>query len=150
MGYQHSHTSTSTMESATITPCTWGFWYVHFASCFLTIIYYVLYCYFTLWYNSYAFSPLFCKFHMKREIAGSWNSGPERGATEIAILHTSKWPKNLWRIFLEYIKNIGLRNTRGGPTRRRQAWGRALPPGRPPPPELVAPLAGLQGPYSAI
>ena len=32
-------------------------------------------CYYTLWYNTYAFSLLFYKVYMKRENAGSWNSG---------------------------------------------------------------------------
>ena len=43
-----------------------GYWYIHFASCFATVIYYVLDCYFILWCNCYAFSLLFYKFHMKR------------------------------------------------------------------------------------
>ena len=60
---------------------------------------------------------------MKRENADSWNSGPERGETELAILHNSKWPENLWRIILEYIKNTGERINRRGPTRKPQALG---------------------------
>jgi hypothetical protein len=65
---------------------------------------------------------------MKREIAGSWNSGPKKATTEIDIFHNSKWPENLRRIILEYIKNIGGRNTRRGPTREPRAQWRALPP----------------------
>ena len=34
--------------------------------------------YFTLWHNTYAFSLLFYKVYMKRENAGSWNSGLEK------------------------------------------------------------------------
>ena len=64
---------------------------------------------------------------MKREITGSWNSESERGETEIAILHNSKWPENLWRIILEYIKNNGKIITRRGATRKPQALG-ARPP----------------------
>ena len=78
---------------------------------------------------------------MKREIAGSWNSGPKRGETEIAILYNSKWPENLQRIILEYIKNTGERSNRRGPTRKPHAWGRALPP-------WARPLS-LWGPWQA-
>ena len=60
--------------------------------------------YYTLWYNTYAFSLLFYKIYMKRENARSWNSGPERSKYERPILHNSKIPKNLQRIGLEYIK----------------------------------------------
>ena len=35
-------------------------------------------CYYTLRYNTYAFSLLFYKVYMKRENAGSWNSGPKK------------------------------------------------------------------------
>ena len=34
--------------------------------------------YYTLYHNTYAFSLLFYKFYMKRENAGSWNSGLEK------------------------------------------------------------------------
>jgi signal transduction histidine kinase len=36
-----------------------------------------------LWSNSNAFSLLICKVYTKREIAGSWNSGPEKAMLEI-------------------------------------------------------------------
>ena len=35
-------------------------------------------CYYTLWYNAYAFSLLFYKVYMKRENASSWNPGLEK------------------------------------------------------------------------
>jgi hypothetical protein len=35
-------------------------------------------CYYTVWYNTYAFSLLFYKVYMKRENAGSGNSGLEK------------------------------------------------------------------------
>ena len=35
-------------------------------------------CYYTLYHNTYAFSLLFYKVYMKRENAGSWNSGLEK------------------------------------------------------------------------
>ena len=74
---------------------------------------------------------------MKRENAGSWNSGPERSKYERPILHNSKSPENLWRIILEYIKNIGRRKYQRGPTRGHKCGGAPLPcgpSGRPPMP----------------
>ena len=97
-------------------------------------------CYFTLGYNTYAFSLLFYKIYMKRVNASSWNSGPERSNFEIPILHNFKCPKTLWRIVLEYLKNIWRRNYRRGPTRWLQAWGARLTP-QGAPLELVDPLA---------
>ena len=35
-------------------------------------------CYYTLCHNTYAYSLLFYKVYMKRENAGSWNSGLEK------------------------------------------------------------------------
>ena len=35
-------------------------------------------CYYTFWYNTYAFSLLFYKVYMKRENAGSWDYGLEK------------------------------------------------------------------------
>src|SRR3989337_1977996 len=97
-------------------------------------------CYYTLWYNTYDFSLLFYKVYMKRENAGSWNSGPKRSKSERPILHNSKSPANLRRIILEYIKNIGRRKYQTGPTRWLQAWGaRPTPLGAPL--RLVGPLA---------
>ena len=84
-------------------------------------------CYYTLRYNYYAFSLLFYKVYIKRENASIRNSGPERSKSE-PILHNSKCPETLRRIVLGYIKNIGRRNNRRGPTRWPQAWGRTLPP----------------------
>ena len=34
--------------------------------------------YYILWYTTYAFALLFYKIYMKRENAGSWNSGLEK------------------------------------------------------------------------
>src|SRR3990170_2948402 len=56
----------------------------------------------------------------------------KRSKSERPILHNSKSPENLRRIILEYIKNTGRRKYQRGPTRRPQAWGRALPPGHAP------------------
>jgi hypothetical protein len=123
-------------------------WYVHFASCFYVDIYCIMGCYYTLWYNTYAFSLLFYKVYTKRENVGSWNSGPETSNSERPILHNSKRPENLIRIILEYIRIIGRRKYQSGPTRWPQAWGRALPPGHAL--GLVDSLARLRCPSSAI
>ena len=73
---------------------------------------------------------------MKKENADSWNSGPKMSKSEIPILHNFKYPETLRRNVLEYIKNIGRRKIRRGPTRWPQAWRRApwacRPPGHPP------------------
>ena len=53
-------------------------WFVHFASCFYIDIYCIMGCYYTLWHNTYANSLLFYKVYIKRENAGSWNSGLEK------------------------------------------------------------------------
>ena len=55
-----------------------GSWYVHFASCFYIDIYCIMGCYYTLCHNTYAYSLLFYKVYMKRENAGSWESGLEK------------------------------------------------------------------------
>ena len=52
--------------------------------------------------------------------------------SERPILHNSKTPENLRKIILEYIKILGDIKYQRGPTRRPQAWGRALPPRRAP------------------
>ena len=104
--------------------------------------------YYTLWYNTYAFSLLFYKVYMKKENTDSWNSGPERSKSERPILHISKSLENLQRIILEYIKNTGQRKYQRGPTRWPQAWGVPCPLGMPL--GLVGPLAGLRCPCSAI
>ena len=91
-------------------------------------------CYFTLWYNIYAFSLLFSKIYMKRENAGNWNSGPQRSKSERPIRHNSKCPKTLQRIIWN-IKKLGEENTRGDPPGGHKPEGRAPtacgPPGRP-------------------
>ena len=53
-------------------------WYVHFAWCFYINIYCIMGCYYMLCHNTYAYSLLFYKVYMKRENAGSWNSGLEK------------------------------------------------------------------------
>ena len=41
-------------------------------------MYCIMGCYYLFWYSTYAFSLLFYKVYMKRENAGSWNSGLEK------------------------------------------------------------------------
>ena len=55
-----------------------GSWYVHFASCFYIDIYCIMDCYFTLCHNTYGYSLLSYKVYIRRENAGSWNSGLEK------------------------------------------------------------------------
>ena len=53
-------------------------WYIHFASCFLTIIYNVFIHNNAFWSNSNAFSLIICKVQTKRENSSSWKSGHEK------------------------------------------------------------------------
>lgn len=57
--------------------------YVHFASCFPTVIYNVFMHNNTLWSNSNAFSLIICKVCTEKENTSSWNSGPEKAMLEI-------------------------------------------------------------------
>ena len=54
------------------------YWYVHFASCFYIDIYCIMGYYYKLCHNTYSYSLLFYKVYMKRENAGSWDSGLEK------------------------------------------------------------------------
>ena len=66
-------------------------------------------------------SLIICKVYTKRENAGNWNSRLKKATSELPILHISKWAKNLQRIILQYMKNIGANNYRRGPTRWAQS-----------------------------
>ena len=57
---------------------SWTYWYVHFASWFYIDIYCIMGCYYTLYHNTYAYSLLIYKVYIKRENAGSWDSGLEK------------------------------------------------------------------------
>ena len=116
-------------ESTEISCLMLACWYVQFASWFITVNYYVFNHYFTLWYNSYTFSLLICKIYMKRENAGSWNSGPKIATSEIPILKSSNWPEISRRFFTKYNKILVKSTTRGDPPVAHKATGRA-PPGR--------------------
>ena len=50
-------------------------------------------CSYMFCHNNYAFSLLFYKVYMKRENAGSWNSGPKRSKLWKPVLHNSKSPE---------------------------------------------------------
>ena len=63
-------------------------------------------CYYMLCHNTYAFSLLFYKVYMKRENAGSWNSGLEKEQTLEPILHNSESPETQQNVVSENIKNI--------------------------------------------
>ena len=103
-------------------------WYVHFASCFYINIYCIMGCYYTLCHITYVYSLLFYKVYMKREHAGSWNSGLEK--EQILETYSAQLQK-YWNFtearFLELIKNTGERIHQRGPTPWPRGWG-ARPP----------------------
>ena len=69
---------------------------------------------------------------MKRENAGSWDSGWKRRKYWKPILHSSKSPETPRKSFLELIRIIERINYRRGPTPRPGGWGaRPLSPGPP-------------------
>ena len=73
-------------------------------------------CYYTLFHNTYAYSLLFYKVYMKRENAGSWNSGLEKEQildTYSAQLQKSWNPREV--IFGNNKKYWVKKNTRGDP-----------------------------------
>ena len=101
-------------------------------------------CYYTLCHNTYAYSLLFYKVYIRRENAGSWNSGLEKEQ----ILETYSAQLQKYRNFTEERFGINTKYWRKNPpeeahtlaTRvgaRPTPWGRPLPrgpPGRPPVP----------------
>ena len=78
-----------------------------FASCFYINIYCIMGCYYTLCHNTYAYSLLFYKVYMKRENAGSWNSGLEKEQILETYFAQLRSPETLWSMFLEYKKILG-------------------------------------------
>ena len=89
------------------------------------------------WSNSNAFSLLICKVYMKRENAGSWNSGLDK--EQILETYSAQLQKyrNFTEHVFEYIKNIERKKFTRGPHPTHEGEGRALPPGCAP--YLVAP-----------
>ena len=83
----------------------WGSGYVHFASCFLTVIYDVCMDNNDFWSNSNAFSLIICKVHTKRENSGSWNSGPGKAMPGHLFCTTPNklsLHENFYGLFKEY------------------------------------------------
>ena len=106
-------------------------------------------CYYTLYHNTYAFSLLFYKVYMKRENAGSWNSGMEKEQIlETYLAQLQKSWNFMENSFGKYKKILGEESTRGGPPAIHKGGGRALPPRCAP--CLVGHLAGPRCPSSAI
>ena len=81
-------------------------------------------CYYTLCHNTYAYSLLFYKVHIKRENAGNWNSGWKRSKYWKPILHSSKNPETPRKSLLELIRIIERRKYQRGPTPWPGGWGR--------------------------
>ena len=73
-------------------------------------------CYYTLCHNTYAYSLLFYKVYIKRENAGSWDSGLEQ--EQILETYSAQLQKsrNFRKSFLEYIKNTKRKKFRRGAT----------------------------------
>ena len=106
-------------------------------------------CYYTLCHNTYAFSLLFYKVYMKRENAGSWNSGLEKEQ----ILETYSTQLQKSRNFTEarfgiYKKYWRKNQPEGAHTLATRVGACPTPLGVPP--CLVGPLAGHRCPSSAI
>ena len=124
-------------------------WYVHFASCFYIDIYCNMGFYYTLCHNTYAYSLLFYKVYIKRENAGSWNSGLEK--EQILETYSAQLQKS-WNstkvIFGNNKKYWAKKIPEGAHTLATRVGGAPYPPGRAP--CLVGPLVALRCPSSAI
>ena len=89
--------------------------------------------YYTLCYNTYAFSLLFYKVYMKRENAGSWNSGLEKEQILETYSAQLQKPWNSTKVIFGNNKKIlSEENTRGGPHPGHEGGGAPYPPGGPP------------------
>ena len=89
-------------------------------------------CYYTLCHNTYAYSLLFYKVYIKRENAGSWNSGLEKEQileTYCAQLQKS-W--NSTEVIFGNNKNTERRKYQRGPTPCSRGWGACPLPRGPP------------------
>ena len=98
--------------------------------------------YYLFWYNTYAFSLLFYMVYMKRENAGSWNSGLEKEQILETYSAQVQSPETPRKSVLEYIKNIGRRKHQRGASHRPCGW-RARP-------YLLGHLAGPRCPSSGL
>ena len=96
-------------------------------------------CYYTLYHNTYAFSLLFYKVYMKRENAGSWNSGLEK--EQILETYSAQLQKS-WNfteiIFGIYKKYWAKKAPEGGHQPATRVEGAPYPLGTPP--DLVGPM----------
>ena len=125
-----------------------GSWYIHFSSCFYINIYCIMGCYYTLCHNTYAYSLLFYKVYIKRENAGSWDSGLEK--EQILETYSAQLQKswNFTEVIFRIYKKYWAQEVHHGATPCPRGWGRALPPWARP--YLVGPLVALWWPSSAI
>ena len=89
----------------------------------------------------------FTRFIMKRENAGSWDSGWKRSKYWKPILHSSKNPETTRKSFLELIRTIERRKHQRCPPPGQEGGGRP-PTGHAP--CLLGPLVALRCPSSAI
>ena len=94
--------------------------------------YCIMGCYFTLCHNTYVYSLLFYKVYMKRENAGSWNSGLEK--EQILETYSVQLQKS-WNS-TEYLKinkeKSSPKMKARGPTPCSRGWGARPPWGAPP------------------
>ena len=91
-------------------------WYVHFASCFITIIYNVFIHNNAFWSNSNVFSLIICKVYTKRENSGNWKSGPGKATSGYLFCTTP----NKLKLHGDFLWNFGANNYQRGPTRWAQ------------------------------
>ena len=112
-------------------------------------------CYYTLCHNTYAYSLLFYKVYIRRENAGSWNSGLEK--EQILETYSAQLQKswNSTKVIFGNNKKYWAEEVRQrGAHLATRVGGTPYPSGRAPPlrarPCLVGPLLALQWPSSAI
>ena len=99
-------------------------------------------CYFTLCHNTYGYSLLFYKVYIRRENAGSWNSGLEKEQIlEVYFAQLQKSWNSTKHLIINNEKSSPKMKTRG-PTPCSRGWGCA--------PYLVGPLVALRWPSSPI
>ena len=83
-------------------------------------------CYYTLCHNTYAFSLLFYKVYMKRENAGSWNSGLEKEQTLETYSAQLQQPRNSTELrFRKYKKYLAKEVHEEGSPAVHEGGGRA-------------------------
>ena len=106
-------------------------------------------CYYTLCHNTYAYSLLFYKVYIKRENAGSWDSGLEK--EQILETYSAQLQKswNFTEVISRIYKKYQAQEVPEGATHQPRGWeARPTPLGAPP--YLVGPLVALRWPSFAI